>query len=166
MYNSNITIDNVVKSLSDFIEPFVENSQRIRAQTNRVAMPKGSCIVLTELLQVDLSTPQYDYDGTALNLITPKRIDVQLDFYGDKAGDYCTAVKTVYRSSYAPDNFPDGIKPLYCSDGIQSPLVSGEEQYVSRWTLTCSLQYNPVVTVPQDYADTLSANITNVEAKT
>ena len=48
---------------------------------------------------------------------------------------------------------------FYCSDGMQSPLVTGEQQWEGRWTLTASLQYNPVVTVPQDFADVLIPNL-------
>jgi len=40
-------------------------------------------------------------------------------------------------------------------------LVTGEEQYERRWALTMSLQYNPIVIVPQQSAEVLSMNILN-----
>lgn len=160
MYSASITVDNVIDALADFIQPFVGTTPIIRAQVNRVPMPTPGCVVLTELLQVDLEVPTIDNDSVNQeNTITgPKRIDVQIDFYGPSAGDWCAAVKGVYRTPYATSQFSDGIKPLYCGDGIQSPLITGEEQWASRWTLTASLQYNPSVIVPQQSATEAEVN--------
>lgn len=139
-------------------------AQIVRGQVNRVALPPNPCAVLTELLQVDLSVPATDYqppvdpdvdDGTA-TIKGPTRIDVQIDFYGAQAGEFCKTVKAAFRSQWGFAHFPANIKPLYTSDGIQAPLVTGEQQYESRWTLTASLQYNPIITVPQDFADSLA----------
>jgi hypothetical protein len=150
-----IIIDQVIDALASFITPFAGGLPIIRAQVNRVPPPATGYIELRELLIVDLETPSVKMiqANAQINIKTPKRIDIQVDFYGPLAGDQCTAVKTVYRSPYAPLQFPDGIKPLYCSDGQQGPLITGEEQYENRWVITASLQYNPVVAIPQ-----LSAN--------
>lgn len=159
MYTPSVTVDNVIKALADFLQPFVQddNGEVVRAQVNRVAMPPNPCIILTELLEVDIEVPYENYDALTLDtkIKGPTRIDVQIDFYGAKAGDYCKAVKNAFRSQWGFAQFPDSVKPLYTSDGIQSPLITGEEQYESRWTLTASMQYNPVVTVPQDSANAL-----------
>ena len=160
MYTSSITVDQVIDALADFLTPFVPDAEVVRAQVNRVAMPSNPCVILTEMLQVDLSVPATDYqpdDGTA-TVAGPTRIDVQIDFYGAQAGEFCKTVKTAFRSHWGFAHFPANIKPLYTSDGIQAPLVTGEQQYESRWTLTASLQYNPIVTVPQDFADVLVPN--------
>ncbi len=160
-YVSSVTVDQVIDALKVFLTPFVGGSQIVRAQANRVAMPPNPCVVLTELLQVDLSIPATDYQppvdpipalGTA-TIRGPSRIDVQCDFYGVQAGEFCKLAQTLFRSSWGYSQFPATIKPLYTSDGVQAPLVTGEQQYESRWTLTVSMQYNPVVTVPQDFAD-------------
>lgn len=159
MYTSSITVDNVIDALADFLQPFVSGAEIVRAQVNRVSMPLPPCVELTELFHVDLRVPSQDYDvlnGEA-DLSASNRVDIQVDFYGDDAGDYCRSVETAFRTMWGFDKFPVGIKPLYTSDGIQSPLISGEQQYVSRWTLTVSMQYNPIVSVPQQFADTLKA---------
>jgi len=155
MYTTSITIDSVIDALGSLLKPFVGGAEIVRGQANKVPLPKEKCVVLTELGQYDLETPTV-IDYAAINqtsLLTPKRIDVQIDFYGKSAGDWCTAVKNVYRSHYATSQLPPYIQPLYCSDGMQSPLVTGEQQYERRWILTASLQYNPKVVVPQEYAD-------------
>lgn len=155
-YVSSITVDQVIDALAAFLAPFMPGAQIVRGQVNRVALPSNPCAVLTEILQVDLSVPHTDYqppvdpapaDGTA-TIHGPSRIDVQIDFYGAQAGEFCKTVKTAFRSHWGFTHFPAGIKPLYTSDGMQSPLTTGEQQYESRWTLTASMQYNPTVTVP------------------
>ena len=159
-YVSSITVDQVIDALAAFLAPFVPGAQVVRAQVNRVAMPSNPGVVLTEMLQVDLSVPATEYqpvDGTA-TIEGSTRIDIQIDFYGAQAGEFCKTVKTAFRSHWGFSHFPANIKPLYTSDGIQAPLVTGEQQYESRWTLTASLQYNPIVTVPQDFADVLTPN--------
>ena len=158
MYTSSITVDQVIDALADFLAPFVPGAQVVRAQVNRVAMPSNPGVVLTEMLQVDLSVPATEYqpDAGTATVEGPTRIDIQIDFYGAQAGEFCKTVKTAFRSHWGFAHFPANIKPLYTSDGIQSPLTTGEQQYESRWTLTASLQYNPIVTVPQDFADTLT----------
>lgn len=158
MYTASITVDQVIDALAAFLAPFVPGSEVVRAQVNRVAMPPNPCVILTEMLQVDLSVPATDYqpDDDTATIRGPSRIDVQIDFYGAQAGEFCKSVKTAFRSHWGFANFPAGIKPLYTSDGMQSPLLTGEQQYESRWTLTASMQYNPVITVPQGFADDLT----------
>lgn len=161
MYTSSITIDQVIDALADFIQPFAPNNEIVRAQANRVAMPNNPCIILTEMRQTDLSVPYVNYypDLNSGNITGRKQIDVQIDFYGVDAGQICDVVKTAFRSHWGFDNFPENIKPLYTSDGLQSPLTTGEQQYESRWTLTAYMQYNPSVSVPQDFADVLTTTI-------
>ena len=161
MYTASITVDQVIDALADFLAPFVPGASVVRAQVNRVAMPPNPCVILTEMLQVDLSIPATEYqpDDNTATIYGPTRIDVQIDFYGAQAGEFCKTVKTAFRSHWGYEHFPANIKPLYTSDGMQSPLTTGEQQYESRWTLTASLQYNPTVTVPQEFADEVTPNL-------
>ena len=160
MYGVSITVDNVIGALADFLQPFCAGAEIVRAQANRVPMPSGPGVVLTEMLQVNLSVPATEYqpDAGTATIEGPTRVDIQIDFYGEQAGEFCKTVKTAFRSHWGFSHFPANIKPLYTSDGIQTPLTTGEQQYESRWTLTASLQYNPIVTVPQDFADVLVPN--------
>jgi hypothetical protein len=160
-----ILIDTIIDALAAYLAPFIAGVPIIRGQVNRVPMPQGAFVELTEILTVDLSVPYAGYDpvlNTAI-LHGPARIDIQVDFYGSSAGDYCKAAKTAFRTGWGFDAFPTDIKPLYMSDGNQSPLITGEQQYESRWTLTASMQYNPTVTVPQQFADALAVTVVNVE---
>lgn len=161
-YVPSITIDDVIAALGAFIQPFVGSAQIIRGQVNRVAPPVGSFVELTEILQCDLEYPRNWYDNTnqQRNMIGPKRIVIQADFYGMQSGDWCSTVKTAFRTDYGVSQFPAGIAPLYTDDGHEAPLMTGEQQYERRWVLTLSLQMNPIVVVPTQSADTLSMNLT------
>lgn len=159
-YIASIALDTVFDALIAFLQPFVGTTPIIRAQVNRVASPAGSFVELTEISSTDLEVPRQWYDNTneQRNIIGPKRLMIQADFYGESAGDWCAAVKTVWKTPYAVAQFPAGIAPLYCDDGRESPLITGEEQYQRRWILGLMLQYNPIVIVPQQAADELKMN--------
>ena len=168
MYSPSISINQTIVALAKFIRPFMPtNAGIVRAQANRVPMPPSPCAVLTEISQIDIETPTTTYVFPTGNTIYgPKQIDIQIDFYGDNAGDYCAAVKTVFRSPYATEQFPNGIKPLYCTDGMQMPLITGEQQYESRWSITASLQYNPAIVTPQESANEATVDqIINVDVE-
>lgn len=158
-YVVDIAVDAVIGALGKFLQPFVGNAPIVRGQNNRTPMPRGAFVELTELLQVDLETPIVKDAPASASITGPKRIDIQIDFYGPAAGDQCAAVKGIYRSAYAVAQFPAGIAPLYCSDGHQAPLINAEQQYEGRWTLTASLQYNPTVSIPSQSANILAVNI-------
>lgn len=158
MYTPSLSVNDVIDALGLFLDPFVSPAQVVRAQVNRVPMPSGDCVVLTELFQDSLAVPHETYQplSDTAEVHNSTQIDIQLDFYGSKAGEWANVVRNVFRSSWGFDHFPAGIKPLYTSEAIQAPLVTGEQQYSSRWTLTAHLQYNPYVTVPQQFADELT----------
>lgn len=162
MYTPSLSVDNVIDALAPFIDLFVSPAPVVRAQVNRVSMPKGPCVVLTELLQGDLNVPFVTYEVVPLvdtvKVNSSSAIDIQIDCYGPQAGEWANVIRTVFRSQWGWDKFPAGIKPLHTSEAIQAPLTTGEQQYDSRWTLTAHLQYNPTVTVPQAFADVLTTN--------
>lgn len=154
-YLASITVDEVIDALAAFIKQFIPTEALvIRGEVNRVAPPCAPYVELTEILQVDLNMPYGQFEGIAqiADIEASTRIDIQVDFYGSDGGDFCKAFKSAFRTEWGYDQFPDNIKPLYSDDGRQMPLITGEKQYERRWTLTASLQYNPVVTVPQQSA--------------
>lgn len=160
-YIASILVDTVIEALGAFIQPFVAGAQVIRAEVNRVASPSGAFVELTELMQSDLEVPRqwYSNDYQQTNIIGPKRLAVQADFYGESSGDWCAVVKQAFRSAYGAALFPAGVSPLYCDDGHQAPLITGEEQYLRRWALTLELQYNPIVVINAQSANTLKMNL-------
>lgn len=161
MYTSDISVDAVIDALAAFLAPFCPGATIARGQVNRVPMAPSPCVYLTELIQNKLAVAVTDYrpDDDEADIGSRKRIDVQMDFYGPTTGEFAAAVAAAFASHWGFEHFPSNIKPLYTSDAIQAPLTTGEQQYESRWTLTASLQYNPIVSVPQQFADVVTPTI-------
>lgn len=157
---TSITVDDVIDALAALLEPLAAGYTIVRGQVNRVPQPRPLAIILTEVHLADLQVPSYfvDPDAEQGAIHGPRQIGVQCDIYGANAGDVCTVIKQALRSDYAFRNMPAAIKVLYPDDGRQIPLVTGEQQYETRWTLTVALQYNPVVTVPQQTATALEVD--------
>lgn len=160
MYSSSITVDQCIEALAAFLAPFCPGAAVVRAQVNRVAMPPNPCVILTEMATDKLMVPYGKFnDPTQTAAISgSKQIDIQIDFYGPLSGEWCSTAASAMGSEWGYNAFPANIRPLYTTKGLQSPLTTGEQQYESRWTLTASLQYNPVVTVPQQSATVLAVN--------
>lgn len=148
-----MTIDEAVVAVAEFLQPLMPaGTQIVRGQANAVPAPLPPSVVITEIGQPQYTTTRTILDGN-LGLQThdmPKMLNFQLDFYGTQAGDMVNTAVTMLRSLYACESFPDGVEPLYCSDALQAPLITGEKQYEARWSTTLSVQYNSSVTVAQE----------------
>ncbi|MDB5777608.1 MAG: hypothetical protein JWP38_3741 [Herbaspirillum sp.] len=147
---------NFITSLVDC--PIVQGNQ------NRVAMPAGDFIVMTALNRVGLATTTQDYDpaNSRVSNKQSKQWSAQIDCYGSLSADRAATLAEMMRTPYAADQFATSgleIAPLFATDHHQMALVTGEEEYVERWTFEMALQYNPVITMPQDFASALSASV-------
>lgn len=148
-----MTIDAAIVATSTFLQPLMPAGTKIvRGMANNVPPPKEPSIVITEVGQPQYTTTRTKLDGIVgeMTYLMPKMLNLQLDFYGLQAGDMVNTAVTMLRSMHATENFPDGIEPLYCSDAMQAPLITGEKQFQTRWLCTFSLQYNSPVTVDQE----------------
>lgn len=141
----------------------------VKGQENRVAMPLGPFILMTPLYQIRLATNEDDYDdpfpadGGTQSAKVSMRVDIQLDFYGPDSQAWATIVSTLWRDFVGCDGLAPTCQPLYADDPRQLALVTGEEQYEQRWSLTATLQYNPVTVTVQDFADTLDVTLIDVD---
>ena len=151
-----VTIDiidqDVFKALVVFFNTFLPaGTEVVQAQDNRVSMPKGGFVAMNNIGMDRLSFNVDSYDPIAQgkNMLTPTKIDMQLDFYGPIAQEWCMKTVSLFRDEYATDIFPLNIQPLYADDPVQIPLIDGEAQYEQRWRLAGSLQYNPILSTSQ-----------------
>jgi hypothetical protein len=145
----------------------------IQGPVNRAPQPTGSHVMFTYLFEQRLRTNVSTYDDTdpeaGLRLIEQgTELHVQFDFYAASDSDmqavarWAAAVSTLWRDEYGVDALAPEASPLYIDNARGAPLALGEEQYVGRWISTAVAQYNPVTTVPQEFAD--EAEITLVLA--
>jgi hypothetical protein len=94
------------------------------------------------------------------------RLDMQLDFHGNDSTDNAQVFAVLFRSDYATQYFiGSGMSPDYCSDGIQAPYISGEDQFEDRWTLNAVFDANITVSTPQQFADDITVEIVNVDVR-
>jgi hypothetical protein len=141
----------------------------IQTQQNRSAMPTGDFCAMTSLGTYGLSTDKASYiplTGTESHTRST-RWDVQLDLYGTDAAENANMIATLLRTDYACTQLAaSGIdmQPLYAADPRQGTIINGEQQYEKRWIVEASFQFNPVVSVPQDFANSLTVTPAEIDA--
>jgi hypothetical protein len=97
-------------------------------------------------------------------------LTIQLDFHSadtSLAGDLAQTVSTLFRSEYAVDQFATSgfdITPLYADDPRMVPFINENQQWEWRWVLEARTQCNDVVSLPQEFADSLDVGIISVDA--
>lgn len=90
--------------------------------------------------------------------LAPKEVTIQLDVHGPSSSESSVIIEALFRSDYGTDFFEltgFDVLPLYCSEPRQIVFSNAEQQSEKRWTIDCTLQCNPIVTVPQQFADVL-----------
>lgn len=164
------TIDNIIDTLADFIEPVAGPCQQ--AQANRVPMAKGQFCILTPLRFTRLSTTRDIKQDTgfpsssAMGYTEVRQADIQVDIYGDNAGERAVALETVFTSGFGYEKikaFDERLAPLYSSPAIQAPMINAEDQWQERYTITLSLQAHITVSFPQDYFDKVEITTSQVD---
>lgn len=138
----------------------------VQGQDNRVAMPLGGFVTMNNAGQARLATnvTQYTPAAGTKSVQVSTQYDVQLDFYGPLSQSWAMQTQALFRDEFAIDLMPANIQPLYADDPVQLPLIDGEMQYEQRWKVKASVQYNPIVTVSQDFANTLAVILAEVDA--
>lgn len=108
----------------------------------------------------------------ATSLEQGAEVTVQLDFHSDDgaAGDMAQVVSTVLRDQrgvamFAAQDPNHGVVPLHADDPRQMPFHNEEQQVEWRWVLDACLQANQVVSLPQQYADSVEVEVLSVEAE-
>jgi hypothetical protein len=145
----------------------------VQGPVNRAAQPRGGHVVMTHLFSQRTRTNVTRYNrptdpapaaGTA-DMEQGTEIHVQLDFYGglgvapSAPAQWAIAFSTIFRDEYAVDALAPTAAPLYIDDARMIPLVTGEEQFLVRYACTARLQYNPVTTKPQQFAEELDVSL-------
>lgn len=95
-------------------------------------------------------------------VMQPVEVTVQIDIHGPSSADNAQIITTLLRDEYAFDQFAASgfdVSPLYANDPRQMPFSNGEQQIENRWVVDAVLQCNPVLTVPQQFADELEVTI-------
>lgn len=165
------TLDDLYAKLRTFLIGIVPAGvEVVQGLDNNVSMPPPvpGFVVMTAILMRPHRTPVQTFDTNnpnpaALNFEQGMTVSVQLDCYGVASGDWAAMLATLLRTPYACDVLGPTVAPLFAKDPMQAALVNAEKQYERRWIVEANLQYNPVVSTPAQFADTLEVNTINVD---
>lgn len=146
--------------------------QVVEGQDNRAPMPLGSSVVMTAMNVGYIATPEESWVAGSSNpgvnnAKTSSQWRCQLDFYGPGAQDAATAASRIIRTAYACDQFAASgvdMQPLYADEPKNLTMINAENQYEPRWSFDFIAQFNPVVSTPLDFADSLTVEVAEVDA--
>jgi len=132
----------------------------IRGLPNRAAMPQPVPGFVTMQLigfnRLRWNIDTWDTTNSAPTTETAEQgmeVRAQLDFYGASSADWAATAGTLLRDPYGVAALAPNVAPLYADDARMIQLVDSEQQYEERWSLDAHLQFNPVVTVSQTFAN-------------
>jgi hypothetical protein len=103
----------------------------------------------------------------ALALMQPVQVTVQCDIHGPASGENSHIVSTIMRSDHGCRLFADqgrDVTPLYASDPRETAFNNAESQVEQVWSIDVVMQANPVLTVPQQFADVIEITPVSVDA--
>jgi hypothetical protein len=91
---------------------------------------------------------------------------LQIDVHGPASTDNAQTISTLFRADFAVTEFANeaiSISPLYADDPRQMPFVNAASQYEDRWVVEAHMQIDPVVSVPQQFADVVTLTVVDVD---
>jgi hypothetical protein len=167
-FSLSITEDQIMTGLRAFILSVLPSGvEVIQGQDNQVPMPAGAnFVVMTPAKREQLSQTEREYDpiGGTKSVARATSMQFQLDTYGDAASDNIQIITTLFRDDYGFQFFRAyGLAPLYCDDGQQMPLVSGEKTWITRWMMRGLLQADLAVSTDQQFASTLVTTLSEFQ---
>jgi hypothetical protein len=166
---TNPTFDAVMLKVQAFLVAIAApaNLQVIRGPVNRAAQPVGDHIIYTPIMRNRLRTNVHEDNPTTQQTTIEEgsKTFVQFDFYGLGAADLSAIAEMLWRDQFACDILSPEAKPLYTDTANMVPLVTGEDQFLERFTLTAVLQWNVRTTVTQQSATTLEFGLVNVDER-
>lgn len=165
MQTISITQNALMTAIKAFLLSVVDQPV-LRTPVDRAAMPVGSFIAMTPGAVMPLATNTRRTVGDTQQIKRSSQFNCQLDCYGLDSGDTAAMVSILFRDVYAVESFAAlglEIAPLYAETAHQMPIVTGEEQYLERWTFDIALQFNPVVSPTLQSANMLELLLRNVD---
>lgn len=160
--NISITGTEILTKVGNYLVELT-GAEVIRMQSNRTPMPFGAFIAMTPLFMNRLSTNRHDINVETETITTTEAIKytLQFDCFGENSSDWANLISLTWRDDYACNALAPECQPLTCSDPKQVPLITGEQQYMKRWIVTASLQYNPSITTDKTpFADQITFSLT------
>jgi hypothetical protein len=172
-YSVSITLQNVYEVVQPLVMAVTGLGQSLVIQDapNRSAMPPASPgFVVMQLtrqkrLRTNVDTTPPGANPTTQSIEQGTELTLQLDCYGASSGDWAQMLSAILRDEQGCNALEPTCDPLYCDDPMWAPLDDSELQYEQHWMLFAKLQYNPITTVGQQYADIVDFTPVSVNQK-
>ena len=169
-YQPSVTESDIFTALRSFLLTLNPSGcEVVRGFDNLVPTPLSDFIAMSPIGIPRISTNEesYNFDpldipNANISIRTGLKYTIQLDFVGSLSGSRSQAFTEIIRSETACSLFPNTVTPLECTDPRYIQMVTGEQQYIDRWQTDIDLQYNPVITVLQQYAGDSQVTMINV----
>ena len=134
------------------------NAEIVRGLDNQVSPPIGDYIVITPIMNVRQGTNETTYTQDLRNDSVLYTYTIQIDAYGVQSGNIINTLNLLFRGDYFNDK---GFTPLTCSNPRQFYFEGNEHQMIERWQMDIEVSYNPIVSITQQFANTLNVNLLN-----
>ncbi|CAB3854692.1 LIC_12616 family protein [Achromobacter anxifer] len=164
-----ITESQLVEDLAAFFKTLVD-CEVVRGLPNQVPVPLRECIVITPMAALGLSVPVMAYADPSpaagkRTMTQATQWSARVEGYGARALDLALTLSIALRSPYGCEFLGNlgRVQPLYAGELKQLPIESGESQSFERWSFDAVLQFNPSITVPQQFADQLHVGLIEVD---
>ena len=171
MLQVDITAEDVFTKLRALVQYVVPlEVEVVQGLDNRVPMPPGPHVVMTAGRLTPHRTPQVEWDRNnpavdSFQIEQGTLFRVQLDCYSPLAQNWAVMLSALFRNDKGVELLAPSVVPLYCSEPKQAALVDGEQQYIDRWIVDAHVQYNPVISVPQEFANAAEVEVINVDER-
>jgi hypothetical protein len=159
-------LDDVYAAVVAFILGIIplDAAHVLKGNQNQVPTPTGPYAILNIISQKRIHTNVDTWDTTIpdpAGIVREQAIwlEMQIDLYGPASGDWAAIFTTMFRDDYACLALAPNCQPLHADDPTRAPLVLGEQQYVDRWIIRANLEYNPVVSTTDQFADTVTIDV-------
>lgn len=163
-----VTEDDLYSITGQWVSTLLADTEVIVGQMNRVPMPKKqSFVIMTSLMMEGLSqNREIWYHSGALTNTRSTQWHCQLDVFGGRAQQNSTLLATMAKTDWSCAFFARAafmIQPLYATTPTNMTIINAETEYELRFSFTLMMQYNPHITVSQDYFDTANVNLVDVD---
>jgi hypothetical protein len=164
--------DQVYQAMEAFLAGVLpSNVPVIRGLPNRAAMPPTppGFVAMQALFEnrLRMAIDTFVTTGTAppttYSIEQGLELMMQVDCYGKHSGTWASIISTTFQDTYGCNALGPNCQPLYCNEARMIPLTNEELAYEERYSLDMRLQFNPVVTPPQQYTDALDLELVNVD---
>ncbi|MFT8720024.1 LIC_12616 family protein [Acetobacter sp.] len=138
----------------------------IQGQQNRAAAPLDPFAVMTIIARDRIATNGWSYTDTTRVVEEQVKLTMQVSVFGQASSNQMQLITALWRDMEAVDYFraqPIPITPLYTSSTRQLGFINGERQYEDCWSVDLTMQVNLTVSVPQQFADSLSVDLIEVD---